>query len=460
MQTQRDHVDAYRFQMRQVSSALVLGDVGPMEPLSRRALAGVVGGVVVALLVGVGVGVYGFIRPGGSTAWRDQGAIVVEKETGSRSVYRDGRLHPVLNYASALLLEGDRAHVVRVSSKSLRGVRRGPPVGIPGAPETLPDPSALVGGPWLVCLPAAGAGDGMVVDLTASAAARTDTARRTALVASAEGRRYVVWGGRKMAVEAPAVTALLGMATLPVVTAPDAWLAALTDGPPLAPPPVPGLGGPGPVVAGRTTRVGDLFRYTAPNGHVDEMVALRDGLAAVSATELAMLEASGDPTVIDLDDGAVADAPRSAQVLPDRVPDFLHAPSVDATATAQCLEQRAEGARTTSRLVTLPQRALREGAAPGNADGPQGQPSPAPAHLAPGTGMLVAQLPAPTGRGEKPDRYLVTDEGLKYPLVDDAAITALGYGGLQPVPVEAAVLASIPSGPALSRSAAGADEEV
>src|SRR5204862_174540 len=79
-------------------------------------------------------GMLGVVSPGGSTAWREPGAIIVEKETGSRFLLVDGVLRPVLNLASARLLAGAEAPVRSVSGKSLAGVPHGAAVGIPGAP--------------------------------------------------------------------------------------------------------------------------------------------------------------------------------------------------------------------------------------------------------------------------------------------------------------------------------------
>src|SRR5262245_23900236 len=106
MQTQRDHVHAHHFLMGRLSSALVLGDPASAEVPARRALSGLLIGVVVALLISAGVAVFGLLAPAASTAWREPGTLLVEKETGTRLVYADGALHPVLNHASALLMLG------------------------------------------------------------------------------------------------------------------------------------------------------------------------------------------------------------------------------------------------------------------------------------------------------------------------------------------------------------------
>ena len=106
------------------------------------------------LVAAIGLGgfaLYGLFAGGGSK-WRDAGAVIVEKESGARFVYRDGRLHPVLNYASALLIVGaDRSHTVLVSRRSIEGVPRGLPLGIADAPDSLPASGRLSTAPWTVC---------------------------------------------------------------------------------------------------------------------------------------------------------------------------------------------------------------------------------------------------------------------------------------------------------------------
>ena len=50
--------------------------------------------------------------------------------------------------------------------------------------------------------------------------------------------------------------------------------------------------------------------------------------------------------------------------------------------------------------------------------------------------------------------YLVTDEGIKYSLATAEAKAALGYSDVTPVLIPAALLALLPTGPALDIAAA------
>ncbi|MBF6507430.1 type VII secretion protein EccB [Nocardia farcinica] len=439
MQTQRDHVHAYQFLMGRMSSALVQADPASAEVPARRAITGSFIGLVLALLIAVGFGVYGFLFPGGNTSWQAKGTIVVEKETGTRFVNVGGVLHPTLNYPSALLQQGPGAQVKLVSRESLAGAPRGVPIGIPGAPQSLPPAADLVGSHWLLCLPGAG-GAGTVLDFDPATPAEVLRTDRYALVRSDDGTQYVLWGGAKHRVGSPVVTTALGMAGVEPATAPRVWLNALPDGPELAPADIGG--GPGPTVGGQPRRAGELFEYRAANGAVELFVLRSDGLAPVNRTEFALLSAvAGTPEPTRLDAAAVAAAPRSAdRSLTNRLPDLGGARQQDLGSGALCLRQTPAGAQVRSEVVV---------AAPRAGDGA--------VRMAPGAGVVVGAVPVPAGQ-RVPDRYLITG-GTKYLMPDDRSIQALGYGSAPVRPVAAELLDALPSGPVLSRASIGVTEK-
>ena len=69
-----------------------------------------------------------------------------------------------------------------------------------------------------------------------------------------------------------------------------------------------------------------------------------------------------------------------------------------------------------------------------------------------GGGALVRTASAP---GTPPGTgFLVTDLGVRYPLVADTVASTLGYGHLEQAGVPPALLTLLPSGPALSPEAA------
>src|SRR3712207_3733583 len=152
MPSRQDQLHSYQFAVQRVVAALVMRETDPAQSPFRRAAGATLASVLVAAIALGGVAAYGAIVGGGSKSWRTDQAVIVEKESGARYVYRDDRLHLVVNYASALLIVGSSApKTVLVSRKSIEGVPRGAPLGITDAPDSLPAPNRLLGAPWSLC---------------------------------------------------------------------------------------------------------------------------------------------------------------------------------------------------------------------------------------------------------------------------------------------------------------------
>jgi type VII secretion protein EccB len=162
MPSRSDQLHSYQFAMQRVVSALMARETDPARPPMRRAGAALMAGLLVAALAVAGFAVWGLLQPGGSTKWRDGRSVIVEKESGAKYAYLDGRLHPVANYASALLIVGAPT-TVQVARRSLAGTPRGAPLGIAGAPDVVPRKGDLLRGPWQVCSRPDGAGPRAVV---------------------------------------------------------------------------------------------------------------------------------------------------------------------------------------------------------------------------------------------------------------------------------------------------------
>ncbi|WP_262403698.1 type VII secretion protein EccB [Actinomadura sp. CNU-125] len=116
---------------------------------------GAFAGFMVALLIVAIFGIWGILSPGGAKGLDEPGKLIIEEETGTKYIYdaNTKKMLPVANYASALLaLSSDKIDRRSVSRKSLDEFARGPMIGIPGAPDSLPDAEQLVRGPWSVCV--------------------------------------------------------------------------------------------------------------------------------------------------------------------------------------------------------------------------------------------------------------------------------------------------------------------
>ncbi|GGU60021.1 type VII secretion protein EccB [Streptomyces daghestanicus] len=436
MQSRRDHVHAYQFATGRLAAALVTGEPATGEPPARRSVVGVVIGAVLAVLACAGFAVYGLIRPGGNTSWAKPNAIVVEKETGTRFLHLDGVLHPVANYSSALLgAAGSPAgtKVYTVSRNSLKDTPRGVEVGITGAPDSVPPAAALLTGEWSRCL-TPGRGTGETVDFAPEEGRAAG--RRRILVTDGDGTPYLLWDGRRYRIAGRSALVALELDGQDPLVAPAAWLDALPAGPTVAAASVPGRDKPGARIGGRPAEVGEVFTTAADGTGPAQYYVLRDdGLAPVSQTEYQLLAAgSGQGAGRQVTRADVAAAPGSEdRTLLHRLPDFLSGPVARPGEETVCLRQRTKGSEVRTMLAWE--------------EPPAGDPVPV------GTGLLLTPLPLPAA-GAPATTYLVTELGVKYPLADRDALTALGYSAGQVRPVPPAVLGQLPTGPTLSRQGA------
>lgn len=435
MQSRRDHLQAYQFATGRLASSLVSGDPGSGEAPMRRSGLGAMFGVLVTVLLVVVFAVYGVLKPVQRTAWAHNGALIVEQGTGNRYLYIGGQLHPTANYASALLAVGSTAAVQQVPRAALAGIPRGVPLGIPGAPEDVAQPSGLLTGAWADCL-RRGTSAGEALDFAPGAVHRVPDGTRV-LVAGPDGTRYLVWNGTKYEVAARSSLIALGLDTEQPVMATSKWLDALPSGTPIAPAAVPGAGAAGRAVAGAPAKVGRLFR-TDVGGVSHYYVLLADGVAPLTATESALLATEPKeqrPSQVSPTDIAAVQASSDTSLM-RRIPDLLNAADTTADGgAALCLLHPADGGHST---------VVREaGAAAAGST----------AVLVPPDRAVLALPPHKPADFGTPDPYLITDQGVKYELVGQA-VDALGYGGLTPRTLPTAVLDQIPTGVRLARSKA------
>ncbi|QXJ25729.1 type VII secretion protein EccB [Actinomadura graeca] len=464
MQNKRDQVQSHMCAVGRLNAAIVSGDPDAPDPPMKRVTTGAVIGAVIGTLLVAGFGVYGLIRPGGSSDWRAEGALVSVKESGARYVFLGGRLHPVANLASGRLIAGREAKLASVHENTLKNTPRGFPVGIPGAPDALPGSSSLGGRDWMVCTTArtGSAGrtsDQVVVTMNVAAPKSAAGADEGMLVRTSAGQTYLLWQGRRHRFTTAAGPFSLGYRGVVPYPVADQWINMLPAGGDVAPPRVPGRGGAGPAIGDRPTRIGQVFTTENPGTVRQYFVLFADGLRQVSVTVAGLV--LGDPGTAAAYGGRTAgavpvqsaaaaqhlsDAPAFTGGLPATPPRVRQAGGNDRPICTSVLVDSARGA---SVQVVVPASGIPAGGIPVT------DPDPRTAHtvlVRSGTGALVRSLPAPgSGIGV---RYLITDLGVKYPVPGDDDLSALGYAGVEPVPVPAAVLDLLPSGPPLARAAA------
>ncbi|MEV6160697.1 type VII secretion protein EccB [Streptomyces sp. NPDC052052] len=489
MQSKRDQVQAHTFVMGRLTSGMLLAEPDAPESPLGRTTRGVLIGVIITALVAAGSLVYGFVSPGGDDAWRASGTLVVNRETGARYVYVEGRLRPVRNYASALLVANGNLTSEDVSTASLKGTAVGAPVGIPGAPDSVPDAKDLETDPWQVCSVLAAEAGTDTGDTEGSGGSGGSGDVFTALVAGApvEGQglstgqgivvsgpdraRYLVWQGSRLRLDRNAGAAVaLGYGSVTPRPVSAAFLDALVKGPDLVPPAVPGRGDAGPSLGGRPSKLGQVFQSRTPGAGRQYYLLRREGLVSLTETGAALVlgdaatrEAAyggGTPTA-----AVIGAAEVKARLAPgtegsDPVPAGLpttppHSVSVPAghAACARVRPDHGGGTQVTGALVPL--TALPPVAAP-SPDGLTAACLPVDATtVRPGHGALVKALGA-GGTDIGSTTYFVADDGVKYRLLSQAAQKALGYDGVSAQALPSPLLAMLPSGPDLSTEAASA----
>lgn len=160
--TTKSQVQAYRFVLKRMESALVRRDAVMLHDPMRTHLRAAIVGLCLAVVAVAGVFIYGFFEPKGALSGQDQ--IVLGSDSGALYVLVNNpsrRLIPVTNLASARLIlirqagggpaAAAAAKVDRVKDEVLKNIPREPLAGIPGAPGDIPGATDLVDPRWTLC---------------------------------------------------------------------------------------------------------------------------------------------------------------------------------------------------------------------------------------------------------------------------------------------------------------------
>ncbi|MGJ9713243.1 type VII secretion protein EccB [Actinotignum sp. GS-2025d] len=268
----RTIMSSRRFRRRSIAGALWWG-LPAHEEAPRPGLAGLAGALGLALVAAAGTGAARAISPQLPDGWED-GAVLIAAESGARYLSSGGILHPLTTLAGAYLLypEGVATHVVPAAR--LADVPRGAPVGIPGAPDSLPS-AAELRDPWLVACPAAGTDSregnkenmqGPAAPLSLAASAPLPEFGGAVLVRTTSGL-WLVAAGQRYRVDMPEAAFRSEFPGVPVFEVPPVWVELWAEGRPLAPLQVPAAGEPAGYLPGiGEVRVGDLVVFGGSDG--------------------------------------------------------------------------------------------------------------------------------------------------------------------------------------------------
>ncbi|SEG79359.1 type VII secretion protein EccB [Thermomonospora echinospora] len=459
MQSRRDLYQAHRLMMQRVGLALLQGEPDTAESPMKRLSIGAFSGAMVALLIAGVFGIWGLLSPGGAKGLDKPGILIIEKETGTKYIYdaNSKKMLPVANYASALLaLQSGKPERRTVSRKSLAKFERGPMIGIPDAPDSLPDPKQLIKGPWSVCVRNAKGATGVPQNFTTLVAGRSVGGRALgeaeALVVQSGGQPWVIWKGRKMklglaADQVPTITG--GTLAMEVD---DTWLNAVQPARDFAAPTIPGLGRPVDWARGRG-RVGQIFRADSGGGGVLWYVLLGDGrLALISDTQAQLLLRNpqtakaypGEQVAFQEVDVATASTIKSStqlydQELPRTLPRFATWDTTDPLCAVFAAGSSTEASLTIGGTLPPPSGTELGAGAGGGTSVDQ-------VVLPPGGAALVGQA---VGNGAVSSLALVSDQGIRYALPSGEIASKLGFDPSKATPVPSSVLHLIREGPAL-----------
>jgi type VII secretion protein EccB len=442
--------------MQRVVAALVTHDPDPSRSPFRRVGSTALISLLIAAVALGGTAVYALFTGRGAQAADEEAVVYIEKETGAQFIFTkaDGRLHPVLNYASGLLIIASaNAKSDQVSRKTLATVPRGATMGIPDAPNALPRPSDLLTGAWAVCSQSP---DGAPQSLLAvgekitggtSAAPVAGPPPGALLVQDPTGKTFLMYGSRRFLIpnSRSVLAAFVWSERQPVKVA-AGWLNAVPAGPDLAPIPIPERGKASGVPGVANGRV--LQSRDEPDGPSQWAVALPGGAAVISEMQAKLLlNESSTGQVIKIKNSQFGDLKRSSdQAIVDRALAGLPTtvPPLLTVSQRLCLTVSPVDGRTD--LLIDP-------------DAPDpGNPVPASAagttkidriRVHPGRGVLVESVASPTAPVGSGTISIVTDAGTRYPIADADTVANLGYGGIKPRRLPAELVALLPEGPAL-----------
>ncbi|MGW0855112.1 type VII secretion protein EccB [Streptomyces sp. NPDC002690] len=465
MQSKRDQVQAHSFIMSRLTAGMLLAEPdAPDTPLGRTT-RGVFIGVLIAVLISAGTVVFGLISPGGKTSWKANGTLVINKETGARYLYVDGRLRPVRNYASARLIGGSDLAGSTVATASLQGTPVGLPIGIPGAPEAVPPAGGLDRGAWLVCSTAGATASAPHTTLVVGAPVRNTGlgSGQVLVVSGPDHTSYLVWQGSRLRLDKKSGAAVsLGYGSVTPRPVSAAFLDALVAGPDVAAPEVSDRGTAGPSLDGTASVTGQVFQTQVPGSEEHPYYLLRtEGMVPLTDTQAALV--LGDHRTRDEAYGG--HAPRALPLGADALKQHLapgaegRSPAAEGLPAAPPKPVRAEADQSAcvgvepspdgTKVTTL--LAETAGLAPVAQPSRDASPACLPVDdvvVRPGHAALVRALGA-GGTTVGTTTYLVDDTGIKYRVPSAEALGALGYDEGQVTSLPSPLLMMLSTGPEL-----------
>jgi type VII secretion protein EccB len=437
------HVSGYRFLLRRIECALLGRDLDTAGAGVRAQTASLALGGVLTAVAMAACAFLALLRP---QVALDRAQIVMGQESGALYVRVGDTWHPVLNLASARLIAAAATNPQPVPESDLAHTKRGPLLGIPGAPQSLGEPLPMGESAWTICDTDTTGTTTVIVGRTDDRSAARLTAGQALLVAPAPGSpAYLLYGGRRAVVDradAAVLRALRLEGRAPRLVS-QALLNAVPEAPPIRAPQIRGAGGAAPGLPGLP--IGSVVRITRADG--DEYYAvLAAGLQRIGQVAADLLRFSNSRGTAN----AVTVAPDAIRAVP-----VVDALPVETFPDRAPMVSDGGGVLCASWEPTRPDVAILTGS---RLPIPAGQ-TPVALSQADGRGPVLDAVYLPPGRSAfvresaaGGTRYLITDTGVRFAIHDDDAERDLGLR--EPTPAPWPVLGVLPSGPELSRRSA------
>lgn len=444
MPSRQEQLQSYQFMVQRVVSALVLRETDPPQSPFRRAVGAAFASVLVTVIIAAGFGVYGIFTGGGNQKWKVNNAVIIEKKSAAVFLYRDDKLLPALNLASAILAsDSPKPPRFEVSAKSLQTVPWGQTIGIPNLPSSMAEKKDLAGYPWSVCAVAKD-------ETMASAVVIGDVAGRTvgegeAFVVRAATRgnavydTFVLWNGRKFEISRAAAEKLApAVNPIPV---PLAFLNGMSQGDTLEPLSIPGAGKQSQL--NPAWKVGVVLTITGAAAEDQHVVVREEDLAWITQVQAQMLPFHGRDSLNEATQGGrikVGDLrPKDSglQTPPAKLPDFNNNVGSGLCSVLKDADGRAElRADSAVDIGSRPQTAKRSSSNAAYADY-----------------VLV-----PDGKGaiiqSGQTQSYVSRDGVRYAAANLGVLSKFGYEGVTPLQLPSNLVALLPEGPGLDPAAA------
>lgn len=461
--TTRQQVNGYRFLLRRLEHALMRRDVRMLHDPMRSHIRSTMVGIALTVLIVGACAIYGLIKPAGSMG---DSKIVVSKESGGLYVLVDDTLHPVLNVASARLIIGSPDKPKSISEKKLSGYKRGPLVGIPGAPQSLPGPADSGHSYWAVCdtaLVPEGTGSvpgGVSTTVLGAAPENKDASRALdgseGLFVQLNDKKYLLTGGKRFLVDTqdPSVERAFGLGDATVRPVSAGMLNAFPDADELTTPDIENRGKQSSTGLGA---VGTVIQVTGvANAAPTLYVVLRDSIQQVSQTAADVIRYSDDASGGEVKTVAPAAITDTKQTKDLPLGDFpASAPKVveQKDAPVGCLAWDKGGDSDAARLRIFAGKGLPldDGKKPvelatsdGSGPGLDG------AFIPPSTGVYVLTTGSDPDSPRRESLIFVSDAGVRFGVADEKTGQSLGLGD-QPQVAPWNMVGLLPPGPALSQ---------